>query len=145
MAKNLVIVESPAKTRTLKKFLGRQYAVEASLGHIRDLAKKSKDMGIGPDYEPNYQILAAKKDVVKKLRQAAKDAEIIYLAPDPDREGEAIAWHIAEVLDKDPETVLRVTFNEITKSAVLQALANPSAIDLQEGRRPAGAPHRSTG
>ena len=140
MAKNLVIVESPAKTRTLKKFLGRQYAVEASLGHIRDLAKRSKDMGIGPDYEPNYQVLTDKKEVVKKLRQAAKEAETVYLAPDPDREGEAIAWHIAEVLDKDPESVRRVTFNEITKNAVLQALANPSAIDhkkvdAQQARR----------
>src|SRR6185295_845468 len=100
MAKNLVIVESPAKTRTLKKFLGRNYAVEASLGHIRDLVKK--DMGLGDNYEPHYAVLADKKEVVKKLRAAAKGADMIYLAPDPDREGEAIAWHIAEVLDKDP-------------------------------------------
>src|SRR5215813_7551378 len=91
MAKNLVIVESPAKTKTLKKFLGRQYAVEASVGHIRDLIKKGKDFGIGKNYEPKYEVLAAKKDVVKKLRQAAKGAEMVYLAPDPDREGEAIA------------------------------------------------------
>jgi DNA topoisomerase-1 len=130
MAKNLVIVESPAKTRTLKKFLGRQYAVEASLGHIRDLVKK--DMGIGPSYEPHYQVLANKKDVVKKLRDAAKGAEVIYLAPDPDREGEAIAWHIAEVLGCDPEVIRRVTFNEITKRAVLQALENPGQIDLKK-------------
>ncbi len=133
MAKNLVIVESPAKTRTLKKFLGRQYAVEASVGHIRDLAKgKKSDIGIGEDYEPRYEILSAKKDVVKKLRKAAQDAEMIYLAPDPDREGEAIAWHIAAVLDKDPEMVRRVTFNEITKGAVLKALANPGQIDLRK-------------
>ncbi|HEX3554420.1 MAG TPA: type I DNA topoisomerase [Thermoanaerobaculia bacterium] len=130
MAKNLLIVESPAKTRTLKKFLGRQYAVEASVGHIRDLIKK--DMGIGPDYEPRYEVLAAKKDVVKKLRQAAKDAETVYLAPDPDREGEAIAWHIAEVLNKDAKDVHRVTFNEITKGAVLKALEHPGTIDLQK-------------
>ena len=130
MAKNLVIVESPAKTRTLKKFLGRQYAVEASVGHIRDLVKK--DMGIGPEYEPRYEVLADKKDVVKKLRQAAKDAEIVYLAPDPDREGEAIAWHIAEVLGKAPEAVRRVTFNEITRRAVLKALENPGEIDLRK-------------
>ncbi|HVR98356.1 MAG TPA: type I DNA topoisomerase [Thermoanaerobaculia bacterium] len=130
MAKNLLIVESPAKTRTLKKFLGRQYAVEASLGHIRDLVKK--DMGIGPQYEPKYEVLATKKDVVKKLRQAAKEAETVYLAPDPDREGEAIAWHIAEVLGKNPETVKRVTFNEITRRAVLAALENPGAIDLRK-------------
>jgi DNA topoisomerase-1 len=138
VAKNLLIVESPAKTRTLKKFLGRTYAVEASLGHIRDLVKK--DMGIGPRYEPKYEILAQKKDVVKKLRDAAKRAETVYLAPDPDREGEAIAWHIAEVLGKEPEHVLRVTFNEITRRAVLLALENPGAIDhrkvdAQQARR----------
>ncbi len=132
MAKNLVIVESPTKTKTLKKFLGRDYAVEASLGHIRDLVKGKKDIGIGPDFEPRYQILAAKKDVVAKLRQAAKKADVIYLAPDPDREGEAIAWHIAEVLEKDPESIRRVTFNEITRRAVLHALANPGEIDLKK-------------
>ena len=129
MAKNLLIVESPAKTRTLKKFLGRQYAVEASVGHVRDLVKK--DMGIGPDYEPRYEVLAAKKDVVKKLRDAAKLADTIYLAPDPDREGEAIAWHISEIL-KDAKDVRRVTFNEITKRAVLKALENPRTIDLKK-------------
>jgi DNA topoisomerase-1 len=130
MAKNLLIVESPAKTKTLKKFLGRQYAVEASVGHIRDLVKK--DMGIGPDYEPRYEVLAAKKDVVKKLRDAAKQAETVYLAPDPDREGEAIAWHIAEVLRKDASDVRRVTFNEITRGAVLKALEHPGTIDLKK-------------
>ncbi len=138
MAKNLVIVESPAKTRTLKKFLGRQYTVEASLGHIRDLVKK--DMGLGANYEPKYAVLADKKEVVKKLRAAAKTADMIYLAPDPDREGEAIAWHIAEVLDKDPTAVKRVTFNEITKNAVLKALAEPreidgAKVDAQQARR----------
>jgi len=132
MAKNLVIVESPTKTKTLKKFLGRDYAVEASLGHIRDLVKGKKDIGIGPDFEPRYHILPAKKDVVAKLRQAAKKADIIYLAPDPDREGEAIAWHIAEILDKDPEAIRRVTFNEITRRAVLHALDNPGEIDLKK-------------
>ncbi|HEY0781200.1 MAG TPA: type I DNA topoisomerase [Thermoanaerobaculia bacterium] len=138
MAKNLLIVESPAKTRTLKKFLGRQYAVEASLGHIRDLVKKG--MGIGPEYEPRYEVLAAKKDVVKKLREAAKKADTIYLAPDPDREGEAIAWHIAEVLGKGHQDVRRVTFNEITRLAVLKALDDPREIDhkkvdAQQARR----------
>jgi DNA topoisomerase-1 len=130
VAKNLVIVESPAKTKTLKKFLGRNYAVEASVGHIRDLVKK--DMGIGPDYEPHYAILAAKKDVVKKLREASAKAETVYLAPDPDREGEAIAWHIAQVLDRDPASLRRVTFNEITQRAVLQALENPGSIDYRK-------------
>jgi DNA topoisomerase-1 len=138
VAKNLLIVESPAKTRTLKKFLGRGYAIEASVGHIRDLIKK--DMGIGPQYEPNYEILKDKKEVVQKLRKAAEDADMVYLAPDPDREGEAIAWHIAQVLDKDPASVRRVTFNEITRVAVLKALENPRDIDAfkvdaQQARR----------
>ena len=137
MAKNLIIVESPAKTRTLKKFLGRDWAVEASVGHIRDLPKK--DMGLGPGFEPKYKVLDAKKEVVKKLKEAAKKAERIYLAPDPDREGEAIAWHIAEVIGQDKE-LHRVTFNEITKSAVTKALANPGTIDphlvdAQQARR----------
>jgi DNA topoisomerase I len=130
MPKNLLIVESPAKTRTLKKFLGRQYAVEASVGHVRDLVKKG--MGIGPGYELHYEVLPAKKDVVKKLRDAAKQAETVYLAPDPDREGEAIAWHIAEILRKDAKDVRRVTFNEITKGAVLKALEHPGTIDLKK-------------
>ncbi|HEX9667857.1 MAG TPA: type I DNA topoisomerase [Thermoanaerobaculia bacterium] len=130
MAKNLLIVESPAKTRTLKKFLGRDYTVEASLGHIRDLVKK--DLGIGENYEPRYAVLPAKKDVVQKLRKAARAADVVFLAPDPDREGEAIAWHIAEVLEKDPGDVHRVTFNEITRNAVLRALANPGEIDFKK-------------
>ncbi len=130
MSKNLIIVESPAKTRTLKKFLGGDYQVEASMGHIRDLVKK--DMGIGPDFEPHYEVLDAKKNVVKKLRQAASKADVVYLAPDPDREGEAIAWHIAQVLGKDPEKVERVTFNEITRRAVLAALEHPRRIDARK-------------
>jgi len=138
MSKNLIIVESPAKTRTLKKFLGRDWAVEASVGHVRDLPKK--DMGLGPGFEPKYAVLASKKEVVKKLKAAAKKAERIYLAPDPDREGEAIAWHIAEILGKDAQEIHRVTFNEITKSAVLRSLEHPGVIDLnrvdaQQARR----------
>jgi DNA topoisomerase-1 len=138
MAKNLIIVESPAKTRTLKKFLGRDWAVEASVGHIRDLPKK--DMGLGPGFEPRYAVLATKKEVVRKLKEAAKKADRVYLAPDPDREGEAIAWHIAEVLGSDGATLHRVTFNEITRSAVLKALEHPGEIDrrlvdAQQARR----------
>jgi DNA topoisomerase I len=133
MAKNLLIVESPAKTRTLKKFLGRQYAVEASVGHIRDLTKGKKDIGIGPDYEPRYEVMEDKKEVVRKLKKAAKEADAIFLAPDPDREGEAIAWHIAQILDKDSqEKVRRVTFNEITRTAVLKALEHPGEIDFRK-------------
>ncbi|HSL84144.1 MAG TPA: type I DNA topoisomerase, partial [Thermoanaerobaculia bacterium] len=123
---------------TLKKFLGGGYEVEASMGHIRDLVKK--DMGIGPDFEPHYEVLDEKKKVVGRLRAASKKADVIYLAPDPDREGEAIAWHIAQVLGKDPEKVRRVTFNEITKRAVLKALEEPRGIDerkvdAQQARR----------
>ena len=117
MSKDLIIVESPAKTRTLKKFLGGRYAIEASMGHVRDLVKK--DLGIGPGFEPRYEVLKEKREVVAKLKKAAKGAGTVYLAPDPDREGEAIAWHIAEVLGRDPESVRRVTFNEITRRAVL--------------------------
>jgi DNA topoisomerase I len=127
MAKSLIIVESPAKTRTLRKFLSKDYAIEASVGHIRDLEKKN--LGIGENFEPHYQILAAKKDVVAKLRSAAKNVDVVYLAPDPDREGEAIAWHIAQVIDREPEAIRRVTFNEITRKAVLEALEHPGAID----------------
>ncbi len=130
MSKDLIIVESPTKTKTLKKFLGSKYAIEASVGHIRDLEKKN--LGLGDNFEPRYRVLPAKRDVVKKLRAAAKRAGTVYLAPDPDREGEAIAWHIAQVLDKEPESVRRVTFNEITRAAVQQALDNPGLIDLRK-------------
>jgi DNA topoisomerase-1 len=130
MAKNLIIVESPTKTRTLKKFLGTEYSIEASVGHIRDLEKK--DLGLGENFEPRYRILPEKQDVVKKLRTAAKKAETVYLAPDPDREGEAIAWHIAQVLDKEEDAIRRVTFNEITKAAVMRALEEPGKIDFRK-------------
>jgi DNA topoisomerase-1 len=130
MAKNLIIVESPTKTRTLKKFLGTEYSIEASVGHIRDLEKK--DLGLGENFEPRYRILPEKQDVVKKLRLAAKKAETVYLAPDPDREGEAIAWHIAQVLDKEEDAIRRVTFNEITKAAVMRALEEPGKIDFRK-------------
>ncbi len=138
MAKNLIIVESPAKTRTLRKFLGRDWAVEASVGHIRDLPKK--DMGLGEDFEPKYAVLAEKKEVVKRLKEAAKKAAAIYLAPDPGREGEAIAWHIAAVLGRTGGEIHRVTFNEITKRAVLRALESPGSldqhkVDAQQARR----------
>jgi DNA topoisomerase I len=132
VAKNLLIVESPGKTHTLKKFLGRNYAVEASVGHIRDLVKKDMGIGPSPSYEPHYAVLANKKEIVKKLREAAKKAQMVYLAPDPDREGEAIAWHLSQVLGKEAEAVRRVTFNEITRRAVLQALESPGEIDYRK-------------
>jgi DNA topoisomerase-1 len=130
VSKDLIIVESPTKTRTLKKFLGNRYAIEASMGHIRDLVKK--DLGIGPGFEPRYEVLKEKREVVAKLKKVAKGAGIVFLAPDPDREGEAIAWHIAEVLGRDPDSVRRVTFNEITRRAVLKALEHPGTIDFKK-------------
>ncbi|MDX1500904.1 MAG: type I DNA topoisomerase [Thermoanaerobaculia bacterium] len=130
MSKSLIIVESPAKTRTLKKFLGKGYAVEASVGHIRDLEKK--DLGLGDNYEPRYRVLPEKREVVRKLRKAARSADEVLLAPDPDREGEAIAWHIAQVIGKDAAAIRRVTFNEITRPAVLEALEHPGEIDYRK-------------
>src|SRR5579885_3443287 len=98
MAKALIIVESPTKIKTLKKFLGRDYIFESSLGHIRDLPSKGFGIDVENDFEPQYAILEEKKDVIQKLKKAAKEVDMVYLAPDPDREGEAIAWHIASIL-----------------------------------------------
>jgi len=128
MAKNLVIVESPAKARTLQKYLGRNYQVKASVGHIMDLPKSKLGVDIAHDFEPEYQILHGKKKIIDELRQAAKGKENIYLAPDPDREGEAIAWHIAEKLGRK-QNVRRVLFNEITKRSVEEALRHPHELD----------------
>jgi DNA topoisomerase-1 len=139
MKKALVIVESPAKIKTLKKILGPNYSVESSVGHIRDLPKKGFGIDIKNDFEPEYAVLEEKKEVIAKLKKAAKEAEIVYLSPDPDREGEAIAWHIFSILP--PKTkAKRVTFNSITKDAVLEALKHPRDIDqalvnAQQARR----------
>ncbi len=129
MAKNLVIVESPAKARTLEKYLGRDFQVKASVGHIMDLPKSKLGVDIEHDFEPEYQVLRGKKKVLDELKKAAKDKEHIYLAPDPDREGEAIAWHIAEKIGKNRKNIHRVLFNEITKRAVQEAIRNPAALD----------------
>ncbi len=139
MQKALIIVESPAKIKTLKKFLGKGYSFESSIGHIRDLPKKGFGIDVEHDFEPQYEVLADKKDVIAKLKKAAKEVDVVYLSPDPDREGEAIAWHVAEILPKDTK-IKRVTFNEITKDAVTEALKHPRAIDLalvhaQQARR----------
>ncbi|MFH1709556.1 MAG: type I DNA topoisomerase [bacterium] len=139
MAKNLVIVESPAKAKTLEKFLGANYSVSASGGHVRDLPKKSIGVNIEKDFEPKYQIIKGKEKIVKTLTAAAKKAKMVYLAPDPDREGEAIAWHLATVLGGNGK-IRRVEFNEITKNAVLHAIENPREIDMnrvdaQQARR----------
>ena len=140
MPKDLIIVESPAKVKTLSRFLGKDYLVEASVGHVRDLPKKDLGVDEGGSFEPRYEVIPGKEDVVKKLRAAAKKADHIYLAPDPDREGEAIAWHVAELIKEQNDNVSRIAFNEITKRAVLEALASPRPLnaalfDSQQARR----------
>lgn len=139
----LLIVESPAKSKTIEHYLGDEYIVESSIGHIRDLTIKGKG-GFGVDiennFQPSYEILKDKKDVVAKLKKLADKAEHVYLATDPDREGEAISWHLQEVLEQPDKKVSRVVFNEITKKAVLNAIPNDRKVDLdlvhsQESRR----------
>lgn len=143
MGKNLVIVESPSKSKTIEKYLGKDFEVTSSKGHIRDLATSGKG-GLGVDienhFEPHYVINKDKKDVVKELKKCVKEAETVYLATDPDREGEAISWHLANVLDIDTNLNNRIVFNEVTKEAVIDALNHPRAIDKdlvksQETRR----------
>ncbi len=139
MKKPLIIVESPTKIKTLKKFLGDKYTIESSVGHIRDLPSKSFAIDFENNFEPSYEVLPEKKAVVDKIKKAAKNSDIVYLAPDPDREGEAIAWHIAYILPKGTK-FKRITFTSITKNAVLQALEQPREIDLslvnaQQARR----------
>ncbi|HSX10415.1 MAG TPA: type I DNA topoisomerase [Chlamydiales bacterium] len=129
MGKALVIVESPAKIKTLKKFLGPHYIFESSIGHIRDLPQKEFGIDVENDFEPKYVTLADKKEVIKKLQDAAKKADIVYLSPDPDREGEAIAWHIASILPKGTK-YKRTPFQSITKDAVQEALEHPRDIDM---------------
>jgi DNA topoisomerase-1 len=129
MAKNLVIVESPAKARTLNRYLGRDYQVKASVGHIVDLPKSKLGVDVERDFRPEYQVIHGKGKLITELRQAAKGKENIYLAPDPDREGEAIAWHIARKLDGKRGNIHRVLFNEITKRAVQEALRHPRDLD----------------
>lgn len=129
MGKPLIIVESPAKTRTLKNFLGSGYRIEASMGHVRDLPKSKLGVEVEHDFKPDYRTIPERKDVLAKLKEAAKDAPDVYLASDPDREGEAIAWHLQEALKlKSPK---RIEFNEITRSAVEHALAEPRQVDMQ--------------
>jgi len=138
--KNLVIVESPAKAKTIEKFLGKDYTVKSSYGHIRDLAKKEMSIDVENDYEPQYLISEEKRSLVSELQKAAKSADKVWLASDEDREGEAIAWHLQETLKLDPATTQRIVFNEITKTAILHAIENPRGIDMnlvdaQQARR----------
>lgn len=130
-AKNLVIVESPAKAKTIEKFLGKDYSVRASNGHLRDLPKSKFGVDVENNFEPDYLTIRGKAPIIRTLREEAKKAERVYLATDPDREGEAISWHIATLLDLDPQADCRIEFNEITKNAVIQAIDHPRAIDMQ--------------
>ncbi len=140
MAKNLVIVESPAKAKTIEKFLGKDYKVESSYGHIADLPKKELGVNVEGNFEPKYKVNSDKKAVVKKLRDLADKSDIVWLASDEDREGEAIAWHLAEELKLDEKKTKRIVFSEITKKAILRAIENPRKIDYnlvnaQQARR----------
>ncbi len=140
MAKNLVIVESPAKVKTIKKFLGKNYEVLASNGHVRDLPKSQMGIDIENDFEPKYITIRGKGEILAKLRKEAKKADKIYLATDPDREGEAISWHLSKALKLEDKNVSRISFNEITQSAVKASLKNPRQIDMdlvdaQQARR----------
>lgn len=140
MAKYLVIVESPAKVKTIKKFLGSNYEVAASNGHVRDLPKSTLGIDVEHDYEPKYITIRGKGDILANLRKEVKKAEKIYLATDPDREGEAISWHLYYALKLENKKVYRITFNEITKTAVKESLKNAreinmNLVDAQQARR----------
>lgn len=140
MQKNLVIVESPAKAKTIEKFLGKDYKVMSSYGHIRDLKKKDLGIDIENDYAPIYEVPADKKKIVDELKKAAKDADTVWLASDEDREGEAISWHLFKTLNLDEKKTKRIAFHEITKDAIIHAIENPRQIDInlvdaQQARR----------
>jgi len=130
--KSLVIVESPAKAKTISKILGKDFTVRASVGHVKDLPVKEMGIDIDKDFSPRYIIIPGKETVIRELKKAAKEADAVYLAPDPDREGEAIAWHIAEEIKSKAKEVYRITFNEITKSAVQEAIKHPGEIDIKK-------------
>src|SRR5580704_2570658 len=132
MPKALVIVESPAKAKTINKYLGKQFVVKASLGHIKDLPKRDLAVDIEHGFEPRYEIIEGKRKLINELKQTAKNVEDIYLAADPDREGEAICSHLQEELSdgkKNGPRIFRVMFNEITKSAIQKAFEKPGQVD----------------
>src|SRR6187431_1243359 len=141
MAKALVVVESPAKAKTINKYLGRNYKVVASMGHVRDLPKSKLGVDVEDGFEPSYEVIASRKKVLKELKDGAKGVDEIFIATDPDREGEAIGWHLAEELGSaNKKKIRRLMFNEITKKGVLSALEHPTAInkqmvDAQQARR----------
>src|ERR1035438_10236718 len=140
MTKSLVIVESPAKAKTIEGFLGKDYTVRSCFGHVMDLAKKDLGVDIENGFTPNYIISADKKKVVSDLKKMSKDADTIWLASDEDREGEAIAWHLLKALDLKEDKIKRIVFHEITKPAITEAIENPRKIDrnlvyAQQARR----------
>src|SRR5438477_11441107 len=131
MAKSLVVVESPAKAKTINKYLGRDFKVVASMGHIRDLPKSKLGVDVDNDFTEQYESILSRKKVIKELKDAAKDASDIYVATDPDREGEAIGWHLAQELGGKKRKIHRLMFNEITKKAILEAIKHPKSIDVK--------------
>src|ERR1044071_8320008 len=140
MAKNLVIVESPAKAKTIEKFLGKDYTVKSSFGHIRDIPKKGMNIDIENGFTPTYEISPDKKKTIAELRKLTKEASDVWLASDEDREGEAIAWHLAQALKLDLKKTKRIVFHEITKSAIEAAIQKPRTVDInlvdaQQARR----------
>ena len=140
MIENLVIVESPAKAKTIERFLGKEFVVKSSFGHVRDLAKKNLGIDVSNEFKPDYIVSVDKKKIVKELKDLAKKATTVWIASDEDREGEAIAWHLQEVLDLDEKKTKRIVFHEITKDAILKAIENPRDIDTnlvnaQQARR----------
>ena len=137
--KHLVIVESPAKAKTIGKYLGPDFQVKASMGHVRDLPKSKLGVDV-TTFEPDYQDIKAKEETIKDLRKAAKASDMVYLATDPDREGEAISWHLQSVLGVPKDKTFRVTFNEITRKVVQDSIAHPrqidqNLVDAQQARR----------
>ena len=140
MSKNLVIVESPAKAKTIEGYLGNEFVVKSSYGHIRDLPKGSESVDVEKGFEPKYVVADDKKQLVKDLQKAASKAEVVWLATDEDREGEAISWHLYETLKLKPESTKRIVFSEITKTAILKSIENPRTVDVnlvnaQQARR----------
>ncbi|MBR4694796.1 MAG: DNA topoisomerase I, partial [Selenomonadaceae bacterium] len=138
--KSLVVVESPAKAKTIEKYLGRKFMVRASMGHLRDLPKSQFGIDVEHDFAPKYINIRGKGDLIRALKKDAKNADKIYLASDPDREGEAIAWHLAHILEVDPTSDCRIVFHEITKPAIQAAVKDPHPInmdrvDAQQARR----------
>ena len=132
--KNLVIVESPAKAKTIGKYLGPSYQVKACMGHLRDLPKSKLGVDVDNDFEPDYRPIKGKEDIIRDLRAAADESAAVYLATDPDREGEAISWHLKYLLELPDERAHRVTFNEITRKVVTESIAAPREIKSEAKR-----------